>query len=307
MPAPLVSVLLTVYNRERYLAESIESVLAQTIGNFELIIVDDHSTDGSVEIARRYARIDSRVRLVTNDRNFGQFSNRNHAASFATAPFLKFHDSDDVMYPHCLAVMLPPLEREPRAGFGLSGDQSWPGCAVPRLLTPRQAYQREFLGFGLFMYGPASAMFRTEVFRKLGGFEDHGTPSDTIFWMRACARYPVLLLPGDLFYYRTHFDQSLRAPGAARAYAAVPGYAWRSLSASDCPLLDDERKLARRNLAWTTAKSIWQAVRAGDFGLAAARIAGCGMSLSDWACYLRRPRRSSIAGLGPAMSREAGA
>ena len=49
------------------------------------------------------------------------------------------------------------------------------------LLTPRQSYQREFLGFGLFMCGPAAALFRTDVFRDLGGFEDYGTPSDTIF------------------------------------------------------------------------------------------------------------------------------
>ena len=302
MPAPLVSVLLTVYNRERCLAESIESVLAQTFGDFELIVVDDHSSDGSVDIARQYERLDRRIRVVTNDRNYGQFPNRNRAASFATAPFLKFHDSDDVMYPHCLAVMLPPVQAESRAGFGLSGDRSWPGCAVPRLLTPRQAYQREFLGFGLFMYGPACALFRSEVFRQLGGFDDYGTPSDTIFWMRAAARHPVLLLPGDLFYYRVHPDQLLRAPGAARAYASVAGHAWRSLSAPDCPLSENERRMARRNLAGTTAKSIWNAVRSGDFGLAAARIAGAGMSLGDWARYLRRPLRSSLAGLEPAVS-----
>ena len=301
MASPLVSVLLTAYNREQYLAESIESVLAQSFGDFELIIADDHSTDGSVEVARRYERLDGRVRLIINDRNTGQFPNRNHAASFARAPFIKYHDSDDVMYSHCLAVMVPPLRSEPRAGFGLSGDQSWPGCAVPRLLTPRQAYQREFLGFGLFMYGPGSALIRTDVFRELGGFEDHGTPSDTIFWMRACARYPVLLLPGDLFYYRPHRGQALQATGVSRAYASVTGHAWRALAADECPLSEDERRLARRNLAFTTAKLVWRAARAGDPGLAWARVRGSGISAGEWLQYLRRPRRSSMAGLEPAM------
>lgn len=301
MASPLVSVLLTVYNREQYLAESIESVLAQSFGDFELIIVDDHSTDGSVEVARRYERLDRRVRFVINDRNTGQFPNRNHAASLARAPFIKYHDSDDVMYSHCLAVMVPPLRSEPRAGFGLSGDQSWPGCAVPRLLTPRQAYQREFLGFGLFMYGPGSALIRTDVFRELGGFDDHGTPSDTIFWMRACARYPVLLLPGDLFYYRPHRGQALQATGVARAYASVTGHAWRALAADDCPLSEDERRLARRNLAFTTAKLVWRAARAGDPGLAWAHVRGSGISAGEWLQYLRRPHRSSMAGLEPAM------
>ena len=300
MPSPIVSVLLTVYNREAYLSESIESVLGQTFGDFELVIVDDGSTDSSVEVARRYERLDRRVRVVVNPCNLGQFPNRNHAASLAAAPFIKFHDSDDVMYPHCLAVMVPPLRNEPRAGFGLSGDRSWPGCPVPTLLTPRQAYQREFLGFGLFMYGPGSALIRTDVFRDLQGFEDYGTPSDTIFWMHACARYPVLLLPGDLFYYRTHPGQTLQAPGVARAYAAVTGHAWRALAADDCPLSEDERRLARRNLASTTAKLICRAGRSGDLRLAWARAAECGISAGEWVRYLRRPHRSPIAGLEPA-------
>jgi glycosyltransferase involved in cell wall biosynthesis len=64
MASPLVSVLLTVYNRERYLAESIDSVLAQSFADFELIVVDDCSTDRSLEIAREYERRDKRIRVI---------------------------------------------------------------------------------------------------------------------------------------------------------------------------------------------------------------------------------------------------
>src|SRR5881394_3611401 len=117
---PLVSVLLTVYNREAYLADAIESVLRQTFSDFELVIVDDRSTDASVEVARRYERADPRVRLVVNERNLGDYANRNCAASLARGEFMKFHDSDDVMYPHCLDVMVSALQAEPRAAFGLS-------------------------------------------------------------------------------------------------------------------------------------------------------------------------------------------
>jgi hypothetical protein len=300
MTAPLVSVLLTAYNREQYLAASIESVLAQTWGDFELIVVDDGSTDGSLDIARRYERLDSRVRVVVNERNYGQFANRNHAASLAGAPFLKFHDSDDLMYSHCLAVMVPALRAEPRAGFGLSNSRAWPGGPVPMLLTPRQSYQREFLGFGLFMCGPAGALFRTEVFRELGGFEDYGTPSDTIFWMRACARYPALLLPGDLFYYREHPGQAFQAANVARQYATVTAHMWRALSVPECPLDETERAVARRNVAFSTAKTIWHAARGGDFGLAWHRAALSGISPTEWFRYLRPPRRSVLAGMSPA-------
>lgn len=272
-------------------------MLAQTFGDFELLIVDDRSTDGTVDIARRYAQSDSRIRVVQNERNLGQFANRNHAASLATAGLLKFHDSDDLMYPHCLGVMVPAMLGEPGAGFGLSNSRHWPGGPVPMLLTPRQSYQREFLGFGLFMCGPAGAIFRTDVFRELGGFQDYGTPSDTIFWIRACAAYPALLLPADLFYYRQHQGQAFQEAGVARQYATVSAHMWRALSLPDCPLDKADRVRARRNVAYSVAKSAWQAMRGGDPSLAWRRLSASGLSAGDWLRYLRPPRRSADAGV----------
>jgi len=297
MAAPVVSVLLTAYNREDYLAASIESVLGQTFGDFELIITDDCSSDRSLAIARDFEARDARIRVHANERNLGDYGNRNFAASLARGEFLKFHDSDDIMYPHCLEVMVRAMRSEPRAGFGLSIHRAWPGGPAPMFLTPRQSYQREFLGFGLFMGGPSAALFRTGVFRELDGFEDHGTPSDAIFWMRACARYPVLLLPTDLFYYREQAGQTFHEQGAARKYASVPAYAWRALSSVECPLSEAERMVARRNLAFSTAKSIWGAARSGNFGLAWIRTVKSGLSPVDWARYLRPPRRSASAGV----------
>jgi glycosyltransferase involved in cell wall biosynthesis len=302
MTPPAVSVLMTAYNREDYIAESIDSVLAQKFGDFELVITDNQSTDGTVEIARRYERLDPRVRVVVNERNLGQFGNRNRAASLATGEFLKFHDSDDVMYPHCLDVMVAAMRAEPRAGFGLSNSRAWPGAPAPILLTPRQSYQREFLGFGVFMCGPGGSIFRTAVFTALGGFDDFGAPSDTIFWMRACARYPVLLLPGDLFYYREHPGQEFQSARVVREYATVPAHMWRALESPDCPLSEAEKAIARRNVAYSTAKTAWRAARAGRFGRAWHQLTASDISAGEWLRYLRPPRRSVTAGL-PADSR----
>ena len=119
MTTPLVSVLMTSFNRERYIADAIESVLAQTFTDFELVVVDDASSDRSVEIARAYERRDPRVRVVVNARNLGDYPNRNHAATLARGRLLKYHDSDDVMYAHCLDVMVSMLLSEPDAAFGL--------------------------------------------------------------------------------------------------------------------------------------------------------------------------------------------
>ena len=294
--APRVSVLLTAYNRAPYIASSIESVLAQTLRDFELIITDDRSSDGTVDIAETYARRDSRIRVFRNERNLGDYANRNHAASFATGEFLKFHDSDDLLYPPCLEIMVSLLSAAPGAGFALSSSVSWPGGPVPMLSTPRLSYQREFLGFGMFNAGPAGALFRTETFRALGGFEDHGAASDNIFWLRACARYSVLLLPADLFWYRVHAGQSLQSAAAAKAYALVPRHQWRQLASAECPLTDDERAQARRNVAFSTAKQIWRAFRRGEWAVAVSRLRNSGIRPIEWVKYLRPPRRSALAG-----------
>src|SRR5262249_37070597 len=161
-----VSVLVTAYNREDFLRESIESVLAQSFTDFELIVSDDHSRDETVAIASDYARRDRRVRVSVNAENLGDYGNRRQALSLARGRFAKYHDSDDVMYPHCLSVMVNALEAASSAAFALSGSQHWPGGPCPMLLTPKLAYEREFLGSGLFHLGPAAALFRTDAFRE---------------------------------------------------------------------------------------------------------------------------------------------
>jgi glycosyltransferase involved in cell wall biosynthesis len=293
---PTVSVLVTSYNRETYIAQSIESVLAQTFTDFELIVCDDASSDRSVEIASGYERCDSRVRVAVNARNLGDYGNRRQAASLATGRYLKYHDSDDVMYPHCLATMVGPLEIEPRAGFALSGSRSWPGGACPMLLTPALAYEREFLGGGLFHLGPAAALFRTGVFRDLGGFPEMGVASDYLFWVRACARVNVLLLPGDLFYYRIHAGQEASRNGADLQYARASAVAWRALNAPDCPLSGDACEQAKRNWLFTVARGAWRQARRGRFGAAAHIVRHADVSAVDWLRYLRPPHRHPSAG-----------
>ena len=95
---PLVSVLMTAFNRGKYIAEAIESVLQSTYTNFELIIVDDCSTDDTFEIANSFFVKDRRIKLYKNEKNLGQFANRNYAISLSTGEYIKFLDSDDKLY-----------------------------------------------------------------------------------------------------------------------------------------------------------------------------------------------------------------
>jgi glycosyl transferase family 2 len=299
MTSPLVSVLLTAYNREQYIAASIESVLAQTCRDFELIITDDRSSDGTLSIAREYERQDRRIRVHANDRNLGDYGNRNRAASLATGEFLKFHDSDDVMYPHCLEVMVRYLSAAPPAAFALSAHRAWSGAPCPILSTPYLSYQREFLGFGMFNQGPANALFRREAFIQLGGFEDLGPHSDLAFWLRACRSVSALLVPADLYWYRVHEGQHLRTRKGAYDQARAVGFQWEALNHPDCPLRGAELDAARRNVAFASAKSALRALKRGRLQLAGAYVRYAGLRAADWARYLRPPRRAAAAGAPP--------
>jgi len=293
---PTVSVLMTSYNRERYIAEAIDSVLAQTFDDLELIVSDDASTDHTVQIANDYAARDARIRVIVHDRNVGDYANRNRAAAYARGRYLKYHDSDDVMYPHCLSVMVPLLEAESRAGFALSGSHFWPGGRCPMLLTPTLAYEREFLGSGLFHLGPSGALFRTERFRELGGFRETPYASDYLFWIDACLKVDVLLIPGDLFYYRLHAGQEAEKPANALEYAKAGTHVWHVLNSPACPLAEQAVRQAMRNFAFSQARGIYRFLRRGQFQNAWLTARHLGLTPLEWIRYFRPPRRTTDAG-----------
>ena len=240
----LVSVLITVFNRENYLAAAIESVLAQTFEGFELIIVDDRSTDRSLEVARSYER-DARVRLVVNERNLGDYPNRMRAASLARGRYLKYVDSDDLIYRHSLAIMVEAMEAHPNAALGLSHSAPEDEQPYPWELTPGEAWRKEFLDRGCLSCGPSGAVIRREAFVAVGGFRDWGVLNDTDLWYRLAARWPVVLLPPGLVWWRRHEQQEFSKDNAALVYLER-GFALslEMLSSPECPLPEPERQHA---------------------------------------------------------------
>lgn len=110
--APRVSIGLPVYNGERYLGEALDSLLAQTFEDFELIISDNASTDRTGEIGRSYATRDKRVRYVRNDRNIGFAKNFQRAVELASGQYFKLHAADDLVAPEFLARCVEVLDRE---------------------------------------------------------------------------------------------------------------------------------------------------------------------------------------------------
>ncbi len=198
-----VSVLITAYNREKYIAEAIESVLSSTYIDFELIIVDDCSRDKTVDIARHYEAIDKRIKVYVNEKNLGDYTNRNRAASYAKGKYIKYLDSDDVIYPHCLQVMVSAMEKYPDAGFGLSslGNENYP---YPISISPLDSYKQHFGGFGHFDRAPGSAIIRRDIFVKENGFLIPKYSGDTELWFRLAQKYDLVLFPRDLVWDRCH-------------------------------------------------------------------------------------------------------
>ena len=119
---PLVSVLMTAYNREKYIAEAIESVLASTYTHFELIIVDDRSADQTVSIAKEYETRDQRIKVYVNEENLGQFPNRNKAATYARGKYIKYLDSDDRLYDFSLDYCVNMMEKNPELFKTIAGE-----------------------------------------------------------------------------------------------------------------------------------------------------------------------------------------
>lgn len=118
---PLVTVTIPMYNNERYIAETIESVLCQTMDDFELLVYDDHSTDQSLEIASSFA--DPRISVFASDRNLGPEENWNRAVSDTRGRYVKLLCADDLLFPECLEKQVSAFEETGMDGVSLVSSQ----------------------------------------------------------------------------------------------------------------------------------------------------------------------------------------
>ena len=204
-----VSILTTVYNRDKYLAACIDSVLASSYQNWELIIVDDVSTDTSLAIAKSYEKKDARIKVYVNQTNLGDYPNRNKAASYAKGTYLKYLDADDVIYPRGLDVMVHTMEQFPDAGLGISQKVVEDVKPYPFLMQPKETFRREFLMRGVLGLGPTGTIIRRDVFEKLGGFTGTRYIGDTELWYNIALTYPVVKMEDDLIFWRQHDQQQI--------------------------------------------------------------------------------------------------
>jgi len=208
MTSPAISVLMTTYNREKYVGAAIESVLNSSFKDIELVIVDDRSTDKTVDIVREWQAKDDRVKLFINDQNLGDYPNRNQAAAHATGKYLKYVDADDLIYPWGLQILWDCMERFPDAGWGLCSLAQDKVRPFPFVLDTAEAYRYHYLGPGLFHKAPLSSIIKKDLFESVGGFEPYSHAGDYAMWHKLSLKSPALCMSHGIVWYREHDDQS---------------------------------------------------------------------------------------------------
>ena len=195
-----VSIVLPTYNGERYLAQSIESVLTQTYENLELIIVDDCSTDETPEIIRRFAERDSRIQVIRNAENQKLPRSLNIGFRQASGGVLTWTSDDNFYEDRAIEVMVQTLEQNPDCGM-VYCDMTCIYEDGVRLRRPAMDMERFYVDDVV----GACFLYRRQVLETVGEYDpDMALVEDYDYWLRIRRQYEVLHIPQRLYQYRFH-------------------------------------------------------------------------------------------------------
>ncbi len=207
--APLVSVLLPVYNAERYLAEAVESILRQSFSDFELLVIDDGSRDRSGQILQSFAQRDPRIRLLRRE-NRGLIATLNEMLTLAQGEFLARMDADDLATPDRLALQVQFLQQHPQivcvgGAFDLIDAQGRTVQAVP--MPEQNAEIQQMLLIGRTIINHPCALIRRSALLQIGGYDPTmRTVEDLDMLLKLGELGELANLPDTVLQYRFHFE-----------------------------------------------------------------------------------------------------
>jgi glycosyltransferase involved in cell wall biosynthesis len=202
---PEVSVIMPAYNAARFIGEALQSVLQQTFQDFEIIVVDDGSTDDTARVVAGIG--DPRIRYVYQE-NGGPSSARNHGLRLATGSFIAFLDADDVWEPAFLERMLSHLRTHPDLDGAYCGYRYMQADGTPlpevvaRVVPSQRLYEALLDGNFINM---CSVVIRPRCFERIGGFDEAlRQAEDSDLWLRAARTFQIDGVPDVLVWYRQH-------------------------------------------------------------------------------------------------------
>ncbi len=199
----LISIVLPVYNGEKYLRESIDSILAQTYTNWELLILDDCSADSSPVIAREYAERDSRIQYYRNDKNLQLPRNLNKGFSFAKGEYLTWTSDDNRYKPQALERMACVLDENPEIQFVFASCRIIDGEGKEIEYISVNSHSPQML-VGTNSVG-ACFLYTRKVYERIGDYDpDLKLVEDFDYWQRICSCFKARGLEETLYEYRWH-------------------------------------------------------------------------------------------------------
>lgn len=208
---PIVSVVMPVFNAERFVHKAIESISNQTLKNFEFIIVNDASEDKTAEIIHSYARKDKRIRLINNGRNLKIAHSLNIGVSAAKTDLIARIDADDISHPERLEIQYEFLRRHPKVaivGANISildknGKEIW----KREYPTMSKDLKKIMLRYSAFAH--PVVMFRKRVFKEFHGYDPNMIPCEDLdLWFKIGAKYDLRSIPKTLLKYSLSTESS---------------------------------------------------------------------------------------------------
>lgn len=199
----LVSIVLPVYNGEKFLRDSIESIIGQTYKNLEIIVVDDCSTDSTPSIVKEYAKKDKRVLYYKNPTNLRLPKNLNRGFSLSSGEYLTWTSDDNIYFPNAIEKMVEVLETHKRVDFVYASCQIIDECGK-QIEEFRVKKGKERLIVGTNVVG-ACFMYTRKVYETIGDYDPQLTlVEDFDYWQRICSQFNSYGIEETLYAYRRH-------------------------------------------------------------------------------------------------------
>jgi len=220
---PLISVILPFYNTEKYLNLAIQSIIDQTYSNFELLLLDDGSTDNSREIALKYAEIDPRVK-VHHHANMGVCRTLQKGVGLANGKYIARMDGDDIAHPQRFELQVNFLENNPTCvavGTALIViDPDGDVLCKPQITEDHDTLVRELLQWQGSRICHPTVMMRTEAVKAVGGYTQEHYFQDVDLFLKLATKGKLANLPERLLWYRFHIASVTQNRNYAKVNAA---------------------------------------------------------------------------------------
>lgn len=204
---PLISVVMPAHNAQKYISGAIESILNQTFKNFELIIINDSSTDKTLTIVKSFSKKDSRIRIVNNDTRLNIARTLNKGISLAKSNIIARMDADDIAFPNRLELQYKLINSSKNIAV-VGANIAIMNTVGKQIAIRKYPNSTGELKKCLFRYSPFAhpiVMFRKDMFEEVGGYNPKYSPTEDLdLWFRLGSMYKFKSISEPLLKYRIY-------------------------------------------------------------------------------------------------------